>query len=291
MCAGIIFRLAKTLPADAHKGINAWVIYLALPAVSFKYLPSIQWSSDLLLPLVSPIVVWLGAWCWIHLYVRKSGLDKASEGGLKLVAGLSNTSFLGFPLVTAYFGEANLGIAVICDQVTFTLLSTAGLLVAINSSQKHELSVGLIVKKVVQFPPFLGCVGALVIPHFVDLTVLSPLFDRLASTVGPLALFSIGLQLHLKGWKSQIRPVSIALFYKLLIAPTLVALLFMALGMKGTTAQVTLFEAAMPTLVSSGIVAEHYHLNPDLANLVIGVGIVLSFSTTFLWWLVIKGWF
>lgn len=291
MVAGVLFRRSKTLPADAHKGINAWIIYLALPAVSFKYLPSIQWSSNLLLPIVSPIVVWLGAWLWIHLYARRSGLDKASEGSLKLVSGLSNTSFLGFPLVAAYFGEANLGIAVICDQVTFTLLSTAGLLVAINSSQKEELSFGLIAKKVIQFPPFLGCVGALILPRFVDLTALAPLFDRLAGTVGPLALFSIGLQLRFEGWKADIRSISTALTYKLLLAPAVVALLFFGLGVKGIVPQVTLFEAAMPTLVSSGIVAEHYHLNPDLANRVIGIGIVLSFTTSFLWWLLIASCF
>lgn len=48
--AGILFRKNKVLPKDAHKGINAWIIYLALPAVSFKYLPHITFTKDLLLP-------------------------------------------------------------------------------------------------------------------------------------------------------------------------------------------------------------------------------------------------
>src|SRR5665647_2708492 len=101
--AGMFFRNAKVLPADAHKGINAWIIYLALPAMSFKYLPHIQWSATLILPAISPVVVWLAGWLMMKWYATVRGLDKASEGALKLTAGLSNTSFVGFPLIVAYF--------------------------------------------------------------------------------------------------------------------------------------------------------------------------------------------
>ena len=33
MTAGMLFRMSKLLPADAHKGINAWIIYLAYIAI------------------------------------------------------------------------------------------------------------------------------------------------------------------------------------------------------------------------------------------------------------------
>ena len=56
---------------------------------------------------------------------------------------------------------------------------------------------------------------------------------------------------------------------------------------KGASAQVTVFEAAMPTLVSAGIVAEQFDLRPALCNLVIGIGIVLGFLTTTLWYYII----
>src|SRR5690606_32803461 len=102
-------------------------------------------------------------------------LDKQTESGLKLVTGLGNTSFLGFPLVIAYFGNEPLGIAVICDQVTFLLLATAGIVVAMNASEKHSLSAGGVLKKMFSFPPFIGCVAALVLPLFVNLSPLDAL--------------------------------------------------------------------------------------------------------------------
>lgn len=285
MMAGMLFRNAQVLPADAHKGINAWIIYVALPAISFKYLPYIHWDTSLLLPALSPIVIWLGSWLFIRAYSWRNKLPKATEGGLKLVTGLGNTTFIGFPLITAYYGEKLLGIAIIYDQVNFMILATAGVIVAVHSAQKEPLSAGVILKRVLKFPPFLGCICALTLPHFIDITPLDALFEKLSATVGPMALFSIGLQLKFKGWQNYVKPISAALFYKLLIGPAIIFCIVLLSGVRGNIAQISVFESAMPTLLTAGIVADEYELNPTLVNLVIGIGIVLSFVTTFLWWL------
>jgi len=288
MIAGILFRMSKLLPADAHKGINAWIIYLALPAVSFKYLPHIHWSSQLLLPVLMPVIVWLGGWLFVKLYSSADKINKSTEGCLKLSSGLSNTSFVGFPLIMAYFSDKQLGIAIICDQVTFMVLSTAGVLVAINASQKQELSAMTIIKKVLRFPPFLGCVGALTIPHFIDISSLNPFFDNLALTVAPLALFSIGLQLQFDGWKDELKHIGASITYKLLIAPALILGVVLVMGLKGIIPQIVIFEAAMPTLLTSGVVAEQYNVNPKLSSLIIGISILVAFATTSLWYHILQ---
>lgn len=285
--AGIIFRKSRTLPKDAHKGINAWIIYIALPATSFKYLPHISWTNDLLFPVIAPLYVWFLGWIFIHLYSKTQGLGKATSGGLKLVSSLSNTSFIGFPLIMAYFSEKELGIAIICDQITFTILSTLGIIVAIRSSQNQKLSAKVVLKKVLTFPPLIGCVLALTIPRCVDISTLNLLFEKLAGTVGPLALFSIGLQLRFGGWFSEIKHISFALLYKLFLAPLSVLTIAIFLGMSGTVARITIFEMAMPTLLTAGVIADQYHLNPKLSSLVVGIGIVLAFITTGIWWLVL----
>ncbi|TCD27714.1 AEC family transporter [Pedobacter psychrodurus] len=285
--AGILFRKSKSLPKDAHKGINAWIIYIALPAVSFKYLPHITWTKDLLFPALAPICIWLFGWLFITLYSHIRNMSKATSGGLKLTSSLSNTSFVGFPLIVAYFSEKELAIAIICDQVTFTLLSTIGIIVAIRSSQNQKLSPKLVLKKVLTFPPLIGCILALTLPRFIDLSLLDPLFEKLAGTVGPLALFSIGLQLKFGGWFSELKHISFALLYKLILAPLVVLVMAIVLGMNGMITKITIFEMAMPTLLTAGVVADQYNLNPKLSNLVVGIGILLSFITTGLWWLVL----
>ncbi|QNR84311.1 AEC family transporter [Pedobacter riviphilus] len=285
--AGILFRKSKSLPKDAHKGINAWIIYIALPAVSFKYLPHVTWTKDLLLPVLAPVCVWLFGWLFITLYSRIQNISKATSGGLKLTSSLSNTSFVGFPLIVAYFSEKELAIAIICDQVTFMLLSTIGVIVAIRSSQNQKLSPKLVLKKVVTFPPLIGCFLALTLPRFIDISSLDPLFEKLAATVGPLALFSIGLQLKFGGWFNELKHISFALLYKLILAPSVILVVALVLGMSGIITKITIFEMAMPTLLTAGVVADQYNLNPKLSNLIIGIGILLCFITTGLWWLVL----
>ena len=285
--AGILFRKSKTLPKDAHKGINAWIIYIALPATSFKYLPHISWSNELLFPALAPICVWLLGWLFVTLYAKFSKISRATSGGLKLVSSLSNTSFIGFPLIIAYFSEQEIATAIICDQITFTLLSTIGIIVAIRSSQQQKLSAKLVLKKVLTFPPLLGCILALVLPRYLNLSSLDILFDKLSATVGPLALFSIGLQLKFGGWFSEIKHISFALCYKLILAPLSILTIALLLGMSGMIAKITIFEMAMPTLLTAGVVADQYNLNPKVSNLVVGMGILLSFITTGIWWLIL----
>ena len=286
--AGMLFRRSKTLPPDAHKGINAWIIYLAMPAVSLKYLPHVQWTGNMILPALTPIIIWLGGWFYSRWYALKSGIDKATEGALKISAGLSNTGFIGFPLIMAYFSEKELGIAIVCDQVSFTLLSTAGVIVAINSSKKQVLSAGVVLKKLFRFPPFLACMAALILPHFINLSAADPLFDKIATTVGPLALFSIGLQLKFDGWRNQWKTLSVALVYKLLIAPFLILIIALLLHQTGIVAKISIFEAAMPTVLTAAVIADEYHLNPRLSNQIIGIGIILSFATTAVWYLIVQ---
>lgn len=285
--AGIFFRKSGKLPKDAHKGINAWIINIALPAVSFKYLPHIQFSTTLIFPLVSPVLVWIGGWLYFTMYAKTQSMSKATLGSLKLTGSLSNTSFIGFPLIAAYFSEKEIGTAILCDQVTFALLSTIGIVVAVRSSQQQRLDLGKVAKKVFTFPPIWGFVLSLTLPRFVDISVLDPLFDKLAATVGPLALFSIGLQLRFGGWFSEIKHLSVALCYKLLLAPLIVFVVALALGLEGTVPKIAVFEAAMPTLLTAGIVAVEYNLNPKLSNLVVGVSIALCFLTTALWYLIL----
>ena len=291
--AGLFFRKSGKLPKDAHKGINAWIINIALPAVSFKYLPQINFSSELIFPLISPIIIWVCGWIYFVLYAKTQQMSKATLGGLKLTGSLSNTSFIGFPLIIAYFSEKEIATAILCDQVTFALLSTIGIVVAIRSSQNQKLDLIMVAKRVFTFPPIWGFVLALSVPRFMDISPLNPLFDKLASTVGPLALFSIGLQIKFGGWFSEIKHISVALLYKLMLAPLLVSLAAIAFGLKGIVPKIAVFEAAMPTLLTAGIVAVQYNLNPKLSNLVVGVSIALSFLTTAIWWLILSysGWF
>lgn len=290
IAAGMLLKRTNLIHADAHKGINTWILYFALPAVSFKYIPKIVWSSQMLFPVLSTVLVWAGSWVFMQWYCQRKSYKQRSRSSLELAAGYSNTSFIGFPLIMAYFGESQLPIAIICDQTTFILLSTAGIINALkaNLHEGEAIDARFMLRKLITFPPLIGCVSALLLSQCVDLRPAEPFFDKLVATVGPLALFSIGLQLKFDGWRQQAAQISTAMLYKLVLAPLLVLFVALALGVKGPVARISIFEAAMPTLVTSGIIAEQYHLNTKLVNLVIGFSIVVGLLTTAVWDLVIQ---
>lgn len=287
--AGLLFRATKSLPSDAHKGINAWILYLALPAVSFKYLPKVQWSLEMLFPIFSTLIIAIGGGFFMSWYSKYKGYSRRSHSTLQLISSYSNTSFIGFPLITAFFGESLLSIAIICDQTMFFALSTLGIITAVKGGGgPGRVSVKFILKRLFTFPPFLGCITALITSQFINWEFAEPFFDKLALTVGPLALFSVGLQLKFSGWKKLLPQMSTTMLYKLIIAPLIVIVCAILLGVKGDIAKISVFEAAMPTVVTSSIIAEQFKLNTQLTNLTIGFSILVGFLTSTLFYFIIE---
>ncbi|AZI40411.1 AEC family transporter [Epilithonimonas vandammei] len=287
--AGMIFKSTKTIHPDAHKGINTWVLYLALPAVSFKYLPKVQWSLEMLFPILSTVLIAVGSWILVLFYSRIKNYSRRSRSTMELASGYSNTSFIGFPLIAAFYGEQYLSIAIICDQTMFLMLSTMGIITALKGGSKSgKISSIFILKRLFTFPPFLGCISALILSQFFNLDFAEPLFDKLAATVAPLALFSVGLQLKFNGWRKLIPQISTSMLYKLILAPLCVLVLALVFDIKEDIAKISIFEAAMPTVITSSIIAEQFRLNTKLINLIIGISILVGFVTTGIWFEIIE---
>jgi malate permease and related proteins len=288
LVAGLVLRSTGILGENSHRGINAWILYIAMPAVTLLYVPAIRWSSAMILPIAMPFLVWGGAWITLKLLAPRVSLDKETHAALLLTAGLGNTSFIGFPLTQAYFGEEGLRIAVIFDQITFIAFSTLGVMTALRAAHGPEYRWRAVIRSILRFPPFLVLVVALILPRLANLALLDPLLAKLSATVVPLALFSVGLQMRFPEWKRDLMPLSIGLAYKLLLSPPLVFGAALAFQVKGIIAQTSVFEAAMAPMVTSAILASEYRLNPRISNLMVSSGILLSFPTTALWFLILR---
>ena len=283
---GIIISRMKILPANSHKSVNAWVINVALPALSLRYIPEIEWSSQLFLPVLGPVLIWTGAWLFVRLYNRKKQLSAGSRTALLVTCGLGNTSFLGLPMVSAYFGESEICHAVVFDQITFVLFSTLGVITVLKASSDHSeaFNIPFFIKKVLRFPPFLGCMIAIIFSRFIDFSPIFPLMDKIVVTLSPMALFSIGLQLKFGAIKEEWKLVSAGLFYKLLLAPFLVLLLAMLLHSTGNPAKISIFEAGMSAHITASLLCSQHGLNPRYCSLIVGAGIITGFLTETGWY-------
>jgi predicted permease len=274
-----VARLGKPARVFAQS-LNWWVINVALTALVLQLIPTLELHLDLWFLAVSMWLVFLGGWAFIATIGRVRGWSRERIGALTLVCGLGNTSFVGFPLIEALRGHEGLTLALVADQVgCFLALAIGGSIVGAMYSGKAVTPIG-IVRKVVLFPPFIGLIvgtiaGALGGWH----PILDNVFSRIGATLVPLALFSVGLQFNLRVSKSQFEALSIGLGWKLVLAPLSVYALGVAAHVEGRLLTIGVLESAMAPMISAAILASDHGLEPELANAVLGVGILLSFAT------------
>jgi predicted permease len=286
---GLLLQKVKRLPVNTYKRLNYIVIYFCLPSLALFYIPKIEFDVKLLYPIAVTWISFTVSWLFFGLLGNKYGWSRKLTGCLIMTAGFSNTSFLGFPIIQALYGEEGLKMAILVDQPgTFVVLSTLGVFVATLYSKGSSNGVQ-IVKKIIFFPPFIAFLLACFMNlfHFDFHQYIQFGLQKIGSVMTPLAMLSVGLQLHFDKRSKHFKFLSLGLFYKLIMTPALIYLLYVVvLDQHSKMIQVSLMEAAMAPMISSSIIASSYGLKPRLCSMMIGFGIPLSFITLVFWYFV-----
>ncbi|MEP7009945.1 MAG: AEC family transporter [Acidobacteriota bacterium] len=293
LLAGIVLRASGKVGAEGSKPLNLAVLYVALPALVLEHVHALKFERSLLIPALMPWLVFsIGAGLFLLLW-RFGVLSREATGALCLTAALGNTSFVGLPMIEAYYGKSLLGVGVMADQLgTFLCLNIPGILLAtrLAAREGEKTSVAEISRRVLLFPPFLTLLATVALRPFEYPAWANALLARLGDTLTPLALLSVGIQLQFEGLTTRRRELGIGLGYKLLAAPLLALAVFgLLLGARGPVFQVTVFEAAMAPMITGSIVAQEYGLDGELAALLVGVGIPISFLTLWGWFYLLAG--
>ncbi len=286
LLAGVLLRRLRDFPDQAHRGLNAFIIYLSLPALTLLYIPRLELAWSLAYPIAMSWLVFIVAF-FVFVGVGKwLNLDRRTVGCMVLCCGLGNTSFVGFPMIEQFYGEEGLKYAVLCDQPGAFLVVATLAMAAAGYFATGEVKWSDISKRVIAFPPFLAFVMSLLIAPLGGVpTWLEPLLQSLGSALTPMALVSVGLQLNVLRRHFQPKAFGIGLVYKLLLAPAMIWLLYTEIaGQAGLGIDVSILEAAMAPMITSGIIAMENDLNPPLASLFIGIGIPISLLTVYGWY-------
>lgn len=286
VCLAIGMTVARSgrAPDTLAPSLNWWVMNIAMPSLVLELIPTVHLDWRLWYLPVSQWVLFVGAWALVAFAGSALKWPRKRIGAITLVAGLANTSFIGYPMVEAMRGREGLALAVVADQVGAVLsLAVGGVIVAsVYSGGKPEPKE--IVKRLLFFPPFMALVVALVSGRIGPMpTVVTDILHRIGQTLTPLALFSIGLRFRLSLDRSELGALSIGLLWKLALAPLAVALLGRALGVAALTLDVSTLQVAMAPMTSAWILAERHDLEPRLASATLGVGILVSLGTIPLW--------
>ena len=192
-------------------------------------------------------------------------------------------------MIESFYGSSYMAIGLLIDQLgTYLVLSTLGIATACLCS-RGSASVSEVAVRIATFPPLIALVLALLLTPVVYPPIVGEILARLGGTLAPLALVSVGLQLRLGVLRGRLGHLACGLGVKLLLAPLLLALIYLKLfGASGTVAHVTLFEAAMGPQIGGAIVATQYELDPPLVTLMVGIGSVAAFLTLPMWWYLLQ---
>lgn len=284
---GVALQFVKDFPKNAHQSLNMFVIYVSLPALALYHIPKIEISTALLFPVG---IAWIGfglSFLFFKSLGALLGWPRKLIGALIITAGLGNTSFVGFPVIEALYGKEGLQTAIMVDQPgSFLVMATLGIGVA-STYSKGNLSIHQILKKVLFFPPFLAFLVATVLAFTqTDFPMeLQGIWQRLGSTVTPIALIAVGLQLSLNFRSKHFPFLGMGLLFKLVLTPLFFLIFYKyILQAEGLHIDVSILEAAMPPMITGSIIAIQYGLKPKLSVMMIGYGIPISFLSLWFWY-------
>ncbi len=291
LLAGFLLKYFGIAGKGSNESVNNIIIYITLPALTLLYIPQIDIQSEHILPGILVWVVVLIAIVVFNLLEKIFKWDKKTTGTLILTGGLANTSFIGFPVLMALFGEEGLKIGVIIDQAgSFLVLSTLGIIVAsVYSSGK--VSPANIFKDILKYPSFFAFVLSVILLIFqIDYSPeISGLLKKIGSPTMFLALISVGMQIEISIRRETYRELTLGLLYKLLLAPAIIYLLFLlTYKTEGIVFRASIIEASMPPMVMGSILAIKYNLNKKLASMMVGIGILVSALSISLWYFLVK---
>jgi malonate transporter len=287
------------LPEVAIPGLNAFVLYFALPCMLFRFGAGTP-VADLLNPAV--LAAYLASALLIVFFTiavtlrPPVGLKDAAFGAL--VAAFPNTGFMGVPLLVALMGPAAAG-PVICivladlfvtSSLCIALAQAAGGAAGVGGSRDALAGAARALRGALSNPlPWSIALGALAsaagfrLPAAVDAPV-----KMLADAATPVALFTIGAVLFRAGQHAHTRtppgrylPVAAL---KLVLHPALVFLLggaAHALGAGLSPFQVTVITlgAALPSASNVSLLAERYGADNGRVARIIMSSTVAAFVT------------
>ncbi|MCO5109304.1 MAG: AEC family transporter [Burkholderiaceae bacterium] len=289
---GYLAARSGVLPQPAIPGLNAFVLYFALPCMLYRF-----GASTPIAQLLDPAVAGVYLLCALAMVAGtvlatrgpRTNWNDAAFGAL--VAAFPNTGFMGVPLLVALLGAQSAGpaiVTIVVDMVITTSLCIA--LSRLDGAGTHGMAVALrnALRGMATNPmPWSIALGALAsalqfgLPGPVDKTVA-----MLADAASPVALFTIGAVLarsqmnqHERVLARDYVPVALA---KLLVHPLLVwgvgrAAMALGVPLDPFAFNVLVLLAALPSASNVSLLAERFGAHNGRVARIILVSTALAF--------------
>lgn len=269
------YKIAKT---EWVKKLNLFVYYFSLPALIISLFWKIEFTKSTLGFLGFHSLLIIFSSIFLIFILSLFNIHSKTKVAVVLGAMVGNTMYMGYPILSATYpsfpievsmgaGAIQLvvGLLVSLFLIEFFILKTKKIFIYFIDFIKNPLVLSVIV----------GIALNLIFDNKTNNIVLS-MISIIGETASPLALFTLGVFMHSDFSKQNLFLGSFAVMTKLVLLPIFVFLASLLLGYDKDFVQISVLISAMPTAITSFVLAQKYDLEEQLATDIILVSTILS---------------
>lgn len=218
-------------------------------------------------------------------------IEKDNKKRGVLIQGIFRSNFVifGIPLSTSLFSNDISGTTAVLVAVIIPLFNFLAV-VALELFRGGKPNLRNIVTGIVTNPLIIAsALGfAVLFSGFTFPAVILKTIKEVSSVATPLALIALGGSIDFKTVKGNIRPITVGVVGKLIVAPVFILGAAVLMGFRNAEMSILLSLAASPVAVSSYTMAQQMGGDDNLAAQLQMFGTALCTITVFLWIFILK---
>jgi predicted permease len=270
---GYVAARKRWVPVESIPAFNGFLLYFSVPAMLFRFAAGTPFAQ---LADGRYFLAWslAGATTMLLVYaaMRRAFAQPARDAAFYgLAAAVSNSGFMGLPMIVALLGERAAGPVILATATDLVVVSSIGLGLVGGGSPGRLL-----------MNPFLNAMLLGAVFSAMDWTLPSPVneFVRLlAIAAGPCALFAIGLSLVRPDAPLKTPMLAVPVGVKLLGHPLLAWLAMTLFGVDSFARMIAVLTAALPSAGWVFIFAVRYKADAGRISAAILLTTAIAFVT------------
>lgn len=270
---GYVAAKKRWVPVESIPAFNGFLLYFSVPAMLFRFAagtPFAQLADGRYFAAwsIAGAATILGVYFAMRRAFAQPARDAAFYG---LAAAVSNSGFMGLPMIVALAGERAAGPVILATATDLVVVSSIGLGLVGGGSPKRLL-----------LNPFLNAMLLGGVFSALEWSLPSPVneFVRLlASAAGPCALFAIGLSLVRPDAPLKTPMLALPVGVKLLVHPLLAWTCMRLLGVDAFATMIAVLTAALPSAGWVFIFAVRYKADAGRISATILLTTAIAFVT------------
>ncbi|MEC0232413.1 MULTISPECIES: AEC family transporter [Paenibacillus] len=262
------------------KTLSKLNFYVFSPALVFVKLYESEMNLHVLMQVLLFFVLFFSLlFAVIEIYIRLKKMHRGMRIAMRNSVIFYNSANYALPLNQTVFGGNAYTLSVqIVIMIMQTLIPNTYGIYTLNA---HKSSWKATLKTILSLPVIYAIPVALLLRYF-HLPVPSPIhipLDYISNAFMATALLTLGVQLGGMKWEFHFSNVLVSNILRLAVGPLLGFLVVWMLGIEGLTAKALVLSCAVPTSLSSVLLAIEYENEPEFSSQAVFASTLFSMFT------------